>query len=133
MAFRCGSITTWRVGCGVGAWPIRALLLVCLVAGCQYLPVGFTPIGDIVARPTEFEGREIKIRGKVADVSKIPLIDVRGYVLKDETGSILVISHSTVPAMGQHIAVRGQAESALILAGQSFGLTFRELEKLPTW
>lgn len=113
----------------------RILLVSCLLAGCQYLPFGYTPIGDIVARPTEFEGREIKIRGQVDDVSKIPIIDVRIYVLKDDTGSIPVISasSSTLPAVGQKVAVRGHAESAMIVAGQSFGLTFREVEKLPSW
>ena len=113
----------------------RTLLASCLLAGCQYLPFGYTPIGDIVARPAEFEGREIKIHGQVNDVSKIPIIDVRIYVLKDDSGSIPVIpaSSSTLPAVGQKVAVRGHAESAMILGGQSFGLTFREVEKLPSW
>ena len=68
-------------------------------------------------------------------MSKIPIIDVRIYVLKDDTGSIPVISlsSSTLPAVGQKVVVRGHAESAMIVAGQSFGLTFREAEKLPSW
>lgn len=133
MAFRSNNADSFGARRHVAASVLRILLAGSVLAGCQYLPIGFTPIGDIVSRPAEFEGRQIKIRGQVVDVSKIPIIDFRTYVLKDDSGSITVVAASDLPAVGERVAVRGHAESAAILAGQSFGLMFREEKKLPSW
>jgi hypothetical protein len=105
---------------------------VVILAGCQYLPIGFTDIGEIVANPASFEGREIKLHGTVVDVTKIPLIGITTYMVKDETGSIIIITQGMLPAMGQSIALRGQVESTLILAGKGFGLTVKEISRLHT-
>jgi hypothetical protein len=113
-----------------------ALSSMCLMAagclsGCDYLPFGYTKIGDIVANAAQFEGREVKIRGKVTDSSKIPLLDIKSYSLQDNTGTILVITQDSLPPMGQEIAIRGTAQSVLIVSGQSFGLTLKETARLP--
>jgi hypothetical protein len=107
-------------------------MFVVVLAGCQYLPFGFTGIGEIVSSPVAFEGREVKIRGTVVDVTKIPVIEIKSYMLMDETGSIIIITQGTLPQMGQSIAVRGHVQSTLILAGKGFGLTVKEIVKLNT-
>jgi hypothetical protein len=114
-----------------------ALIAVCLLAvvslpGCDYLPFGFTKIGEIAAKAPQLEGREVKIRGKVVDVNKIPLLKIQSYVIEDDTGSIVVVTQGSLPAIGEEIALRGTAESILILAGQSFGVTLKEMKRLPT-
>lgn len=116
--------------------PIVALCLVTFLAilpGCRYYPFGYTSIGEIVANPASFEMREIKIRGLVIDANKVPLVELRIYAVKDDTGTIVVTTQGTVPPIGQKIAIRGQVENALIIAGQGFGITIRELEKLPVF
>jgi len=113
------------------------LTAVCLIAvsglpGCDYLPFGYTKIGEIVAKASQFEGREVKIHGKVVDANKIPLLNIKSYSLQDDTGTIIVITSGTLPAIGQEIGIRGIAENMLIVGGQSFGLTLKETTRLPT-
>jgi hypothetical protein len=103
---------------------------VAALAGCQFLPFGFTSIGEIVSNPAGFELREVKIKGRVVDANKLPLIELRIYAVKDETGTIVVTTQGELPPLGQNIAIRGQVENALILAGKGFGMTVREIEKL---
>ena len=41
---------------------IALAVLLCTFAGCDYLPFGYTEIGDVVRNPALYEGKEIKIR-----------------------------------------------------------------------
>jgi hypothetical protein len=107
------------------------LFLLLTLTACDYLPVGFTDIAEVSANPAAFEGRDVKIRGKVADVTKIPLIDIATYTLEDGTGSLVVLGPPELPKMGERIAIRGRVESLVILAGQGFGTTLREVARLP--
>jgi hypothetical protein len=43
----------------------------------------------------------------------------------------LVPAGSKEPKMGERIAIRGRVESLVILAGQGFGTTLREIARLP--
>lgn len=106
-----------------------ALTSLLLLSGCDYLPFGQTPVKDIVAAPTQFEGKEVRIRGKVKDVTKIPLIDLDMYVVDDGSGELTVISHGTLPAVNDIVNVRGVVESAAILGGQSIGLRIKETKR----
>lgn len=110
-----------------------ALALAALVAGCDYLPFGFTPIKEITAAPASFEGKEVKIQGKVKDVTKVPLFGIRMYVLQDGTGDVAVTTEEDLPALGQRLAVKGVGESAAIIGGQALGFHIREQKRLPVW
>ena len=108
------------------------LIAAACLAGCDYLPFGYTKIGEIVAKATQFEGREVKIHGKVMDANKIPLLNIKSYSLQDDTGMITVITLGSLPVTGQEIGIRGIAENMLVVGGQSFGLTLKETTRLPT-
>ncbi len=111
----------------------RAVVIVLALSltGCEYLPFGFTPIGQIMANAASFEGREIKLRGRVVDVNKIPLLDIQTYTLRDGTGEIVVLHPVKLPQIGEEIAIRGRVESLFILAGQGMGTTVKEVGRLP--
>ena len=109
------------------------IAFVVALSGCQYLPFGFTSIGEIVSNPASFDMREIKIKGMVVDSNKVPLIELRVYAVKDDTGTIVVTTQGALPPVGQKIAIRGHVENALILTGKGFGMTVREIEKLPVF
>lgn len=100
-----------------------------LLSGCDYLPFGQTPLKEIVAAPAQFEGKEVRIRGKVKDVVKIPLIDLSMYVVDDGSGELTVIAHDTLPAVNDTVNVRGVVESAAIVGGQSIGLRIKEIKR----
>ncbi|MBM3356870.1 MAG: hypothetical protein FJY54_03985 [Betaproteobacteria bacterium] len=111
-----------------------ALVLVmagALVAGgCDYSPFGYTPIGEIVAAPARFEGAEVKLKGRVTDVVKLPVIEFRAYTIRDDTGSITVVTRSELPASGAQVALRGTVKSAVIIGGESLGLRVEESQRL---
>lgn len=106
-----------------------ALASLLLLSGCDYLPFGQTPVKEIVAAPAQFEGKEVRIRGKVKDVVKIPLIDLSMYVVDDGSGELTVIAHDTLPAVNDTVNVRGVVESAAIIGGQSLGLRIKEMKR----
>jgi len=117
----------------------RGLLLAGALLGlgaCDYLPAGFTPIADILGQPAAFEGREVKVSGKVVDVNKIPFLNIELYTLRDESGEIVVTRPAELPRVGEALAVRGRVESLAILGGEGFGTALREtgrLPSLPSW
>ncbi len=100
-----------------------------LLSGCNYLPFGQTPLKEIVAAPAQFEGKEVRIRGKVKDVTKIPLIDLSMYVVDDGSGEVTVIAQDKLPAVNDTVNVTGVVESAAIVGGQSIGLRIKELKR----
>lgn len=106
---------------------ILAALL--LLSGCDYLPFGLTPVKDIIASPAQFEGKEIRVKGKARNVTKIPLIDVRLYVLDDGSGEVTVLTQHDLPAENETVTVKGVVESAAILGGQSIGLRIKETKR----
>lgn len=106
-----------------------AILLGLLLSGCDYLPFGQTQVKEIMAAPAQFEGKEVRIRGKVKDVTRIPLINLSMYIVDDGSGEIIVMAQDKLPAMDETVNVRGVVESAAIIGGQSIGLRIKELKR----
>ena len=99
------------------------------LAGCDALPVGVTPIRDITAAPTSFEGKAVKLKGKVTGITKLPLIDMKSYILRDDTGEITVTTQGALPAVNDGVGVRGTVKSTAIIGGQSLGLRVEESKR----
>ena len=98
------------------------------LAGCDYLPFGYTPIKDIVAQPGPHDGKEVKIKGKARD--PVQFLDLKMFVVADETGEIRVSTAGAVPGAGADVAVKGIVRSAVIVGGKSVGLHVQEIERL---
>lgn len=103
------------------------------LSGCDYLPFGFTPIGEIVQSPGSFEGKTIKVKGEATEVTKIPLFEFKSYTLRDDSGEILVLTEGTLPALNKKTAIKAQVKTMAIINDQSIGLRLIEVEKLPTF
>ena len=111
-------------------WRVLVLTgLLALSAGCDSLPFGFTPIRDIVSAPGQFEGRDVKLKGAASGVTSVPLVDIRLYTLRDDTGEITVIARNALPAENAKVVVRGIVRTAAILGGQPLGLRVEEAAK----
>lgn len=116
---------------GAAGRALAALALAAgLLAGCDALPFGYTPVKEIVAAPANFEGKEVKVRGAVSDVTKIPLLNLRSYVLQEEGAEITVVTGNKLPAKGEKVSTKGVVTSAAIIGGQSLGLSIEETERL---
>lgn len=104
-------------------------VLALALAGCDYLPFGYTPIKEIVSAPANFEGREVKIKGTVKDVVKLPILG-QAFVLQEEGADISVMTQGTLPKMNSEVALKGTVKSAAIIGGQSLGLRVEETRRL---
>ena len=105
------------------------LLSAWLLAGCDYLPFGYTTIKEIAAAPGSFEGKEVKIRGTVIAAIKLPILG-QSFTVRDETGEIMVMTNGTLPQEKAEVALTGIVKSAAIVGGQSIGLRVEEIKRL---
>jgi hypothetical protein len=110
-------------------WTGTILAGLLLLSGCDYLPFGQTQVKEIVAAPGQFEGKEVRIRGKVKDIAKIPFIGISMYVVDDGSGEVTVIAQDKLPTVNDTVNVRGVVESAAIVGGQSIGLRIKEMKR----
>lgn len=106
-----------------------ALIAALALAGCDDLPFGYTPIKDIVAAPANFDGKEVKLKGKVRDAIKLPILG-QVFTLRDEGGEIAVTTQGSLPATNAEVALKGIVKSAVIIGGQSLGLRVEETRRL---
>ncbi len=107
-----------------------AFLAAAVLAGCDYLPFGYTAIKDIVAAPAHFEGKEVKLDGKVKNVTKLPILDLKSFTLQDGTGEIAVTTQGNLPAINDNLTLKGTVKSTVIIGGQSLGLRVEETRRL---
>ena len=114
----------------VGGWFrfIAMALFLIAMAGCDYMPFGYTAVKDIVAAPAGFEGREVKLKGKAKDVTR--LLGRTSYNLQDATGEITVVTEGNLPAENSDVALTGTVKSAMIVGGSAVGLRVEETRRL---
>ena len=106
-----------------------AALMFALAAGCAQIGIGVTNVADIRRSPAAYEGKEVVIKGTVRNVTKLPIVELKSYVLADSSGEMTVTTKGVPPAKGDKLIVRGQVASAAIVGGHSFGLHVGERER----
>lgn len=114
-----------------GAWIMRITWMSVLVSASVLLAgcAGYTRIGDIVSAPGQFEGKEVQLKGTVTGALQVPVIELKGYTLRDDTGEIAVLTKENVPAPQQAVALTGVVRSLAIIGGQSLGLRVEETKR----
>lgn len=113
----------------------KIILLVLVVsgglvaAGCPER----TTIADIEANPSKYLDKEVAVAGVVKDSYgvSIPLTQIRGgiYKVDDGTGSIWVVTESTVPNKGAEVGVRGRIGNGVNWNGRNYGLGMYEKDR----
>ncbi|NWF99499.1 MAG: hypothetical protein HXY19_00930 [Thermoanaerobaculaceae bacterium] len=88
-----------------------AALVGLLAAACSSLFA--TRIGDILANPRKYDGREVTVAGKVTDTTN--LLVVKYFTVSDGTGKIPVVTERPLPREGESITVTGTVEEAFAL------------------
>jgi hypothetical protein len=102
------------------------LVAVMIVPGCDYF--GFTPVKEIAATPGQFDGKEVKIKGKAAD--PVQVLSLKTFTVREEGAEITVSTDGTLPSAGADVAVKGVVKSAVIVGGKSLGLHVKETQRL---
>jgi hypothetical protein len=111
-------------------WGVVALLLMgATLPGCDYLPFGYTPVKEIVASPANFEGREVKLKGRVVDVLRLPVLG-QGYTLEQDGAQLFVIARGDLPAVKSEVALKGTVRSVAIIGGKALGTQVQETKRL---
>ena len=114
---------------------VMVVVLLGWLAGCEYLPGGYTPIADIIANPAAYEGKQVKVKGRVQDVTKVPLMETKFYTLAANGYQIPVLTDRTLPTVNSEVVVIGEVENIAIINNQSIGMHIREIKRLdkPLW
>ena len=111
-------------------WPVQiALSLIVLLIGFSAHADEITPIKQILDAPVNFDGQEVVLQGVPKNPTRIPLINLKSYVLEDSSGEITVLTEAELPKMNETITIRARVKSVAIVKGEALGLTVTELER----
>ncbi len=105
-------------------------LLVTSLTGCDQaakLGIGTTPINQIIREPAKYK-QTVIVRGQV--VNQLGILGQGGYELKDDSGSIWVLTRSGIPAINSTVTIRGKVMEGVAIAGQNFAVTITEEQQL---
>jgi hypothetical protein len=107
---------------------VGAILLMSLgLASCQP-----TKIGDILADPGAFRGKEVSIAGTVTNSmgGSIGPISAGAYEVDDGTGKLWVISEKRgAPTRGAHVGVKGHVSQSVTIMGRNFATVVQESDR----
>ena len=101
------------------------ILTVFATIGCSRA----TRIGDILANPSQYEGKDLTIRGTVGETAWFALVGKGAYQLGDGSGNIWVVTSQPPPQKGQTISAKGKVQVAFSIAGQSYGIVLVETQR----
>jgi hypothetical protein len=88
-----------------------------------------TPISELNSSPANFDGKEVMLHGMAKDVTRVPLFNLKSYVLKDDTGEATILTERELPKMNEEIHVKVKVGNIAIINGESLGTTLMELER----
>lgn len=108
---------------------ILPVLIAAVVALGGWGSIGITPINEVIESPANFDGKEVVLRGVAKDITRIPLVNLRSYVLKDDSGEITILTEADLPKMNEEISVKARVENIAIIKGKSVGMTVTEVER----
>ncbi len=74
----------------------------------------FIEIGEV--KNQNYSGKIIKVEGTVQKV--IPLLDLKGFEIKDQTDSIWVVTQDNIPRVGDRISIGGKLKYKEIVIGE---------------
>ena len=107
---------------------ILLLVITTLLNGAIYAKE-IVPIDDINTSPINFDGKKIWLNGIAKEPTRVPFLNLKRYVLEDDSGQIGIFTSEALPNMQKNITVRVRVESLAIIGGKPLGMTVVELER----
>lgn len=98
-----------------------------MLGGCG--SISATPINEINTSPANFDGKEVMLRGVAKDPTRIPLFNMKSYVLKDDSGEITILTEADLPKVNEEISVKVKVANIAIINGESLGMTVTEVAR----
>jgi hypothetical protein len=105
------------------------LILIVMFTSSHVSAEEIISINEINTSPVNFDGKEVKLKGIAKNPTRIPLVNLKAYVLQDESGEITILTESDLPRMNEEISIRVRVESLAIIQGEALGLMVTELER----
>lgn len=109
------------------AWIVLGVAAGIVLGGCG--GINATPIRDIIASPANFDGKEVTLHGIAKEATRIPLINMKSYVLKDDTGEIMVLTEGDLPKANEKLTVRVKVANLAVINGEPLGTTVTEISR----
>jgi hypothetical protein len=75
-------------------------------------------IGAVLADLRQYDGQTVLVQGIVQGSANVG--GLKGYILKDDTGSITVVTQRGLPKEGQYMQVNGEVKQAFAVLGMSY-------------
>jgi hypothetical protein len=100
-----------------------APLFLVATAGCSVA----TDIGSIVDNPRKYTDRTVTVRGEVEET--FALGPLKYYTVRDDSGSIRVMTERPLPKKGERIRVTGAVREAFSFGTQSAVVLVEERQK----
>jgi hypothetical protein len=85
--------------------PYRALVLVLLFAGSLASACATRTVNQVLADPSRYRNREVKLSGNVVDSYSI--LNRGAYRIDDGTGQLWIVSQTGVPRTTARVTVKG--------------------------
>ena len=98
-----------------------------LLGGCNRISA--TPISEIVTSPANFDGKEVMLHGVAKQPTRLPLFNMKSYVLKDESGEITILTEADLPRTDEALSVKVKVANLAIINGEPLGTTVTEIER----
>lgn len=105
------------------------LILAILLLGNHVSADDIVSISQINESPVNFDGKEVKLKGIAKNPTRLPLVNLKSYVLEDSSGEITILTESDLPKINEEITIRAKVNSLAIVKGEALGLTVIELER----
>lgn len=89
------------------------VIVVAAAGGAYYYlnEIAHTPISSLLNNPHDYSGKQTTIQGTVT--ATYPLVVIKYFTLKDESGEIKVKTDKALPVVGNKIRVTGQIKEGL--------------------
>jgi hypothetical protein len=104
---------------------VAIILMIIPISGCSNL----TKIGDIMAKPLQYEGREVNIRGSVGETMWLGLLNKGSYQIGDGSDTIWVVTTQPPPQKGEEISISGTVTTAFKLGETTLGTVINETRR----
>ena len=101
--------------------PFTSVAALLVLAGCASV----TPIGQLLDNPSKYDGKTVRVDGEVK--SSAGGLGVGAYQLKDETGTLTIVSErADPPRTGSKLGVKGKFDALITLGSRSLAVLREE-------
>ena len=86
-------------------------------------------IGDILANPSQYEGKDSTVKGTVGETAWFAILGKGAYQVGDGSGNIWVVTTQPPPQKGLSVSSKGEVKTAFSLGVQSYGIVLVETKR----